>query len=182
MKHVDMTTMTQRVKPEDLFETLIKGSVGYFSLNGLVFKRSLISSTGYMNEDLLLHQDTDFSLRLAAVATLLPGRLDEPVAVRRVHDRNRISAPRSPMRVYKDRMKMWSATYRWCKLNVEPDKTRLVLNKLISYAVKYRPIRPFSLYRFPAYIRKISRLFLLAFDCPSIVLESTYWNRFASVR
>ena len=44
-----------------------------------------------MKTDLKLHQDTDFLMRLAFYANLYPGIIDKAVAVRGVHESNRIS-------------------------------------------------------------------------------------------
>jgi glycosyltransferase involved in cell wall biosynthesis len=75
-----LTTMTERIDPGELWEALISGRSGYFHLDGLVLKRSVLEKSGYMVETLRLHQDTEFIMRVAIAARLYPGRLDEPVA------------------------------------------------------------------------------------------------------
>jgi len=110
-----LTTMSERVSPEGLWDALISGRCGYFHLDGLVLRRNVLQKSGYMAEGLRLHQDTEFILRVAMTARLSPGRLGEPVAMVRVHDRNRISAPRTAEQKYRDRTLMWVELYRWSK-------------------------------------------------------------------
>ena len=92
----ELTTMTRHVDPGQLFETLVAGGAGYFCTPGLVVKRSILDKTGLFDENLRLHQDTAMWIKMAAVGCLVPGRLDQPVAMRRIHTRNRITAPRPP--------------------------------------------------------------------------------------
>lgn len=178
MKHVEITTMTKRVKPEELFENLIKGRVGYFSLDALVFKRSLVSETGYMNEDLLLHEDTDYIFRLAAVATLLPGRLDEPVAMRRVHDQNRITAPRSDSKKYRYRMMMFKSLYSWFKRNSTQENASRILFALVAYSMNHKHFNG-SRSRFTqSEINRRLRLIFLGFELPEVIFHKLYWRKF----
>jgi len=91
-----LTTLTKRVPPDQLFYALVDGEAGHFSLDGLVLLSQVLKKTGMMNEELMLHEDTDFIFRLSAVSRLYPGNLVEPVSIRRVHENNRISAPSRP--------------------------------------------------------------------------------------
>jgi len=112
----ELTTMSERVRPEDLWRALMdSGRFGYFHLDGLVLRRSVLRVSGHMAEGLRLHQDTEFMLRVAVVARLQPGRLEEPVARVRVHGQNRISASRTAEQKHRDRMLMWMELYRWCR-------------------------------------------------------------------
>jgi len=86
-------TMSKKVAPEDLADALISNQYGSFHLDGFAIRRSLLAECGLMNPRLRLHQDTDFIIRCALSSKLLPGRLDAPVAMWRVHAANRISAP-----------------------------------------------------------------------------------------
>jgi glycosyltransferase involved in cell wall biosynthesis len=88
-----VTRLTKAVNPEQLFEALLLGSYGHIHIDGLTVHRNVIGRSGPFNERLRLHQDTEFCLRLAAVARLIPGS-QRPVAIRRFHDRSRILAAR----------------------------------------------------------------------------------------
>lgn len=134
-----LRTIRSGIPPEQLAGSLLSGRDGYFHLDGLVFNKDVLQRSGLMNEDLRLHQDTDFIMRLAMTARLLPGKLDEPVAMWRVHNANRISAPRSLRAQYRDRMKYWRSLYRWVKKNGTPEQEDLVRRAIFKYnrATKY---------------------------------------------
>ena len=170
-------TISKYVKPEDLFETLVEWRYGDFSIDGLTLKRNVVEKSGYMNEALRLHQDTDFIRKIAVVARLLPGRLDEPVAIWRVHARNRISAPRSEARVYKDHMKMWMSTYRWCKKNDHKEKQQLIFEYTLRECIRSKPLNIGTSKKIPTSIQKKLKLFLWLFEYPEVALERIYWKK-----
>ena len=129
----ELKTMNPGIPPEQLAERLLQGTDGYFHLDGLVVKKAALQKTGLMNEDLRLHQDTEFILRLAMTAKLYPGMLDEPVAMWRVHSANRISAQRSLKVQYRDRMKYWRSLYQWVGQYGSLDQQQMVRNAIFSY-------------------------------------------------
>ncbi|MHA1267977.1 MAG: glycosyltransferase family 2 protein [Candidatus Helarchaeota archaeon] len=181
MANIGMTTMSEVVLPEDLFEKLLLGGAGYFSICGLVIKKSIIKKVGVMNEKLRLHQDSDFIFRISAVGNLLPGKLDEPVVMRRVHTENRISKPRSKTRIYKDRIKMWKATYQWAHKNSLPDKEQLVFDTILSYCVKSKSL-PFEwMKKLPKEFTQLIKLFLLPWDYPQVLIKLDFWKKLLSV-
>lgn len=94
----DLITMKKRVSHDELFSALVGGGKGWLHLDGLVLKRSVFDRCGFFFEQLRLHQDSAFFLQLAAACRLLPGRLTEAVAMRRVHDHNRISGANADSR------------------------------------------------------------------------------------
>jgi len=157
-----LQTMSFGIPYENLAKILIDGSVGYFQLNGLVIKREVLQRSGLMNEHLRLHQDTEFIMRLAMTAKLLPGRLDEPVAMWRVHTGNRISAPRSLAVQYRDRMNYWRSLYRWVRENGTLNQQQMVREGIFSYnrATKFhafsRRILPTSVIIFVRQLRLLA--------------------------
>jgi glycosyltransferase involved in cell wall biosynthesis len=181
MSRVQITTITKYISSEDLFRTLAKGGAGHIHLNGLVIKRNVLRNSGYINEKLLsMHEDTDFVVRLAAVGKLLPGRLDEPVAMRRVHGENRISAPRSSSSVFRDRMKMWMATYDWCKKQVHKEKRQLIFKRMMGDYIREKP-GIIGMMRLPPAIQDRVKLLLWLFEYPKAVLEEAYWKEMIPV-
>jgi glycosyltransferase involved in cell wall biosynthesis len=136
MASVNVTTLSEYVLPEELFEILIKGEIGYFSIIGLTIKKSVIDKVGYMNEKLRIHQDTDFIMRLSAVARLLPGSIDIPVVIRRVHEHNRISAPRSKVSKFKAEILMWLSIYNWLDKNGFQAERKLAFRSIIKLIYK----------------------------------------------
>lgn len=130
-----MTTMTERVPPERFFEAQSPvGSSGYCPTGGWVVKRSVFDKTGLFDEHLSLHQDTAMYVKFAAVGRMVPGRLNKPVAMRRLHDHNRISAPRPAIAVYRNRVAMWETLWRWGKSNLSESRQQILLRGLIAYA------------------------------------------------
>ena len=83
-----LTTLSKKVKPEDLFETLIKGKDGHFSIDGLTVKRSVFDKIGMFNESLKIGEDTDLIWKMSLKCKLKPGILDMPVAKRGIHCNN----------------------------------------------------------------------------------------------
>jgi hypothetical protein len=78
------------VPPEKLLKALIVGNLGLFHTNALVVRRSLFERTGLLDESMKFHQDVAIMIKMAASGCLVAGRIQEPVAIRRVHGRNRI--------------------------------------------------------------------------------------------
>lgn len=76
--------------PARLFDHLVSRKCGSFHTNGITFRRSLLKKTGIFNEDLRLHQDMDLWYRMAFHGRLVAVSEQEPVAVRVVHQENRI--------------------------------------------------------------------------------------------
>jgi len=171
----ELITMTKIVPPEDLLKNLIMGGAGYFSPIGLVFKRELLSLTGLMNEKLRLHQDNDFIYRLAAVAKLLPGKLTEPVAVRRIHQHNRITAPRSTNQKFKDRFKMWKETYRWFRKNADQWQTNLISTRIMSFWMRYYGKQIAASNEIRREINKRIFLICLLLHMPELIFDPVYW-------
>jgi hypothetical protein len=175
------TAITREVPPADLFRTLVEGRSGHIHLNALVIRRRILEKSGTMNASLTsMHEDIDFTLRLAAVGQLLPGRLTEPVAMRRVHEENRISAPRTPERIYRERMKAWMATYRWCKRNHLQAQQELVFERMLALCIGSKPCQPHWIDRMPPALRKAWRFTSWPFDYPEVLLESGYWKKLFS--
>ncbi|MCP4668915.1 MAG: hypothetical protein GY849_21465, partial [Deltaproteobacteria bacterium] len=86
-----ITTMKGRIPPDRLFHALASESgKGVFHTNAIIVKRSLFEKTGLFDEALSLHQDMVMWIKMAALGNLAGGGMGKPVAIRRVHDNNRI--------------------------------------------------------------------------------------------
>jgi glycosyltransferase involved in cell wall biosynthesis len=176
-QNFELTTITEIVPPENLFELLIRGGAGHFSICGLVIKKAVLGKMGYMNSSLGLHQDTEFIFRLSAVSRLLPGVLNQPVVVRRVHEGNRITAPRTELEIFNDHMKMWFATYEWLKKKGDERRTKMLLNKLIGYYINNKRL-PYGWKRnLPNGLCKLIRWSLFGLNYPQFVFTAGYWKR-----
>jgi glycosyltransferase involved in cell wall biosynthesis len=85
-----LLAMKERFKPDELFENIGPiGDGGFFSLDTLTVKKNVFSKTGLMDPALRLSQDTDITIKLAALCSLVPGNLSTPVALYGVHKNNR---------------------------------------------------------------------------------------------
>jgi glycosyltransferase involved in cell wall biosynthesis len=135
-----VTGFREQVAPELLFENQGPvGSKGYASPDAWVVKKTVFDRTGLFDEELRLHQDAAMGLKLSALCRMAIGDIDRPVAMRRVHAANRISAKRSPSRQYCDFLRMWRVLWRWGRLNLEGNRRGLLLNRYLTYAS-----RPFT--------------------------------------
>jgi hypothetical protein len=63
----------------------VGGGKGHLHLDGLLVKKKIFDSCGLFLENLRLHQDTAMMIQLAETGLLIPGRIETPVAMRRVH-------------------------------------------------------------------------------------------------
>ena len=88
--HGKLTTLSENINSEELFNGLVRLGKGSLHLDGLVVKKSLIVKCGYFNEKLKLHQDSTLIIQMSECGTLVAGRLDSPVATRGIHQSNRI--------------------------------------------------------------------------------------------
>lgn len=90
-----LTTVYKIHKPKDVFpgQLHMLGSFGLFSIDALTIRRdSLMKKMDPLfKASLRLHQDTEFLFRLSYYLNLYPGILDKAVAVRGVHEDNRIT-------------------------------------------------------------------------------------------
>ncbi|MBN2466487.1 glycosyltransferase family 2 protein [candidate division WOR-3 bacterium] len=177
MAELRVTSLKRIVPPENLFRALAMGGSGHISLNGLVLRRSVLDKRLMMKEALRLHQDTDFVLRVAAVCRLRPGRLTEPVAVRRVHEGNRISAPRTAMSLYRSKTKMRLGVYRWCRENGLEEQRQLALKRVLQECAEKEPWGIKLESRLPEAATTAARLVSLAWEYPDVILDSTYRDR-----
>ena len=115
----NLTTIKKSLMPNELFPCLISYRVGYghFHLDGLTFKKEVLKKmNAWFDPELKLHQDTDFIIRMSYYASLFGGELLKPVAIRGVHDDNRIlKAKRDPRIINSSRYKQWKNIYLWAK-------------------------------------------------------------------
>ncbi|OUD37666.1 glycosyltransferase family 2 protein [Flavobacterium sp. FPG59] len=103
-------TITERIKPQDLFENLLLGGKGHFSIDGLTLKRSLIDKVGFFNTHLEVGEDTDYMWRMALVANLYAGSIENPVAIRGVHDANVFD---KPFLYQENKLRILDSVLRW---------------------------------------------------------------------
>lgn len=114
-----LTTVYRKHEPKDVFPGLIHklGSFGLFSIDALTIrKESLMQKINPLFKPMKLHEDTEFLFRLSYYLDLYPGIIDEAVAMRGVHESNRITEVDSnKMKPAITRAILWNETYNWAK-------------------------------------------------------------------
>ncbi|WP_283250742.1 glycosyltransferase [Chryseobacterium capnotolerans] len=90
-----LTTVYKKYDPRDVFpgQLHMLGPFGLFSIDTLTIRReSLMNKVDTLfKPHLRLHEDTEFLFRLSYYLDLYPGILDEAIAIRGVHENNRIT-------------------------------------------------------------------------------------------
>lgn len=91
----------------------------FFHLNTLTIKKaSLDKNKLKFNENLKVHQDSDFIIKLAYHYYLKSGIIDKPIAIRGVHDDNRITKIVTYSPKYNQRQSLlWNSLYFWSQKN-----------------------------------------------------------------
>lgn len=169
-----LITIPEQVPPDCLFES--QSPVGKYlhcQTSGWVVRKTVFEKSGLFDEHLRLHEDTVMFAKFAAVGKMLPGRLDEPVAMRRVHNNNIKFASKSVVEVYKNRILMWSTLWEWGSRNLCNSRQRLLLRRFIRYAVKPYTNKDAWLSR---RIQSIRQLKLLVFKYPGLLSEFVFWK------
>jgi len=134
-----LTTVNYQCSPEKLLKGLLgiyKKDFGNFSLDGLTIKKSVLSKLPYVfNNDLRLHQDTEFIIRLSHVANLYPGSLKIPVTNRGVHRDNRITKVADFSEYYcNNQYLIWNSLYQWSKtVSLKNDIRKVIRLRYKSY-------------------------------------------------
>lgn len=143
--NITLTTINFPAEGKEVFEGLLgltpKIFGTFFHLNALTIRRSaLIKNKLKFNENLRVHQDSDFIIKLSYHCYLKSGIIDQAVAVRGVHDDNRITKIVRYSPQYNERQfLLWKSLYDWANSNniQETAKNRIFLSyKSFDLAVK----------------------------------------------
>lgn len=90
-----LTTVYKKYNPKDVFpgQLHMLGSFGLFSIDTLTVRREALMNKvkTLFKPHLRLHEDTEFLFRLSYYLDLYPGILDKAIAIRGVHENNRIT-------------------------------------------------------------------------------------------
>ena len=122
----ELTTVNYPAEGKEVFEGLLGISTKtfgtFFHLNALTIKREILGKFNLkFNENLRVHQDSDFIIKLAYHGYLKSGIIDKPVAMRGVHDDNRITKIERYSPKYNERQfLLWKSLYEWAKKNKLP--------------------------------------------------------------
>ncbi len=118
-----LTGIKKEIQPEFFFKSQSPiGNYGTIHLNGLTIKKESLYKVGLFNEKLRLHQDTDICIKLSAIAQCYPGEINKPIAMRGVHNENRITAKRTSQQKFDSKMLMWETLIEWGEINLNSKK------------------------------------------------------------
>lgn len=141
-----LTTVYKKHDPEDVFPGLLnmKGSFGLFSLDGLTIRKSSLPKVGhFFKTGLRLHQDTEFIFRLSYYLDLYSGILNNAIAVRGVHENNRITqVDIGKIKPSSTRILLWNEVNNWAKTeNSLPSNIKKHIERTLrSYQIAEAPI------------------------------------------
>ncbi|TGV04417.1 glycosyltransferase family 2 protein [Flavivirga rizhaonensis] len=133
-EQLSLTTIKKRIAAEVLFEALLLGSEGHFSIDGLTLKKSAFNKVGYFNQTMLVSEDTELIFKLSLKCKLQSGIIDKPVAMRGVHGSNVFNRED----LYAEhRIKMYQSLLFWANKNqVALHRIDKLLNTL--WVLKYK--------------------------------------------
>lgn len=170
----ELTTVQEIIAPEMLFKKLIGGKVGYFSFDSFTARKELFTKVAFFNENLMTSQDRDLMLKLSSKGRLFPGEIKNPVAIRRVHDNNRITKLLTDREsAYYSSIMMWESMYKWGKINLPNQYQKEVIANFIKCYKKadYLPKSNLKNYYFTR--KKMAEL---AKEYPSIFFTINFWK------
>lgn len=122
-KNNELTTVQYPAEGNDVFDGLLglstKNFGSFFHLNTLTVRRdSLVKNNLFFNKELRVHQDSDFIIKLAYHCHLKTGNIGKAIAIRGVHDDNRITKIKqySP-KFYYNQFQLQNSLYQWANAN-----------------------------------------------------------------
>lgn len=144
-KDTTLTTVKKNAEGEDVFLGLIDPSRkfgSFFSLIALTVRKSAIERVHLrFNENLRVHQDTDFIVKLSYHCYLKSGNITEAVAIRGVHDDNRITKiPGYSEIFYKNMYKLYTSRYEWMQNleNVSPEAFKITKERYTIFKIAHK--------------------------------------------
>ncbi|MGR3855010.1 glycosyltransferase family 2 protein [Chryseobacterium indologenes] len=134
-KKLTLTTVNYHAEGKEVFRGLLgltpEKFGTFFTLDALTIRKSSLDSAQLrFNVALRVHQDSDFIIKLAYHCYLKTGNIDQAVAMRGVHDNNRITKITRYTPEYNQRQALlWKSLYQWAKRNSIPseEKKRIYL-------------------------------------------------------
>ncbi|MFS4430076.1 glycosyltransferase family 2 protein [Chryseobacterium sp. S90] len=141
-----LTTVYKKYPPKDVFPGQLNmiGTFGLFSIDALTIRKSSLKNMEYFfKTHLKLHQDTEFLFRLSYYLNLYPGILDKAVAVRGVHENNRITKIDSrEVKPASTRVVLWKEVNHWAENeNTIPDDVKVHIKRVYrSFQIANAPL------------------------------------------
>jgi glycosyltransferase involved in cell wall biosynthesis len=129
-----LSTVSQKIKPEALFDAVISSKFGYLHLDGLTVKKTVLDKIGYFNESLQVAEDSDIIYKMALKCRLESGIIDVALAKRGIHETN-IFNQEAIYKIYN--IKLYESIIFWsCKNGISIQHIDSTLNWL--WVFKFR--------------------------------------------
>lgn len=117
-RNTQLTTVNYHAEGKEVFYGLLgldKRFGTFFGLNTLTVRAESIRKNRLtFNEILRVHQDSDFIIKLSYLSDLKSGIIDKAIAVRGVHDDNRITKIALYSEKYNQKqLLLWNSIYEW---------------------------------------------------------------------
>ncbi|SFN47793.1 Glycosyltransferase involved in cell wall bisynthesis [Chryseobacterium oleae] len=131
-----LTTVYKKHRPEDVFfgQIHMLGTFGLFSIDTLTLRRKPLMQKMEVlfKTHLRLHEDTEFLFRLSYYLALYPGSIDKAVAMRGVHEHNRITKVDTfIINPAFSRALLWNEIYNWAETeDTIPEKAKLHIKRM----------------------------------------------------
>jgi len=128
-------------KGESMFEELLgmnKTRRGHIHLDTLTVNKEILDQMPFhFRENLRLHQDYEFTIRLSYYAQVLPGILDQPIASRGVHLDNRYTQVGfKEKKYYRNQVLVWESLQKWGKQEaIARAYRRLITRRWYAYQI-----------------------------------------------
>lgn len=142
-----LTTVYKKHDPKEVFpgQISMKGSFGLFSIDCLTIRRDAMVKklNPFFKVHLRLHQDTEFLFRLSYYLDLYPGILDKAVAMRGVHENNRITVvDTKKIKPATTKVLLWREINYWAENEKTiPEDVKLHIRRMHrSYEIALAPI------------------------------------------
>ncbi len=130
-----INTLERAFSPAELFRNQAPvGNRGFCCTPGWTVRKSALERVGMFPPHLRIHQDTALYVKLAAATTVYTGQLNAPVAMRRVHDANRITAVlNGPLnRRIHARAAFWHYLCRWGEGKLSKQDMKLIKERFFE--------------------------------------------------
>ena len=135
-KNLELTTVKRACSGREIFSALIglDSTIGtFFHLNGLTIRNeTILKNKLKFNEILRVHQDSDFIVKLSYACHLQSGIIDKAIAIRGVHEDNRITKIENYSEKFNQRqLLLWRSINNWSidkKLSSE-EKNQIYLKR-----------------------------------------------------
>ncbi|CAA7194371.1 glycosyltransferase family 2 protein [Chryseobacterium potabilaquae] len=141
-----LTTVYKKHPPKEVFpgQLYLRGSFGLFTLDALTIRReSLKKLNYYFKAHLKLHQDTEFLLRLSYYLDLYGGIIDQPIAMRGVHENNRITqVDTKKIDPATTKLLLWKEVNNWAQneKNLSPEIKLHIARMYQSFQIAMAPM------------------------------------------